>query len=556
MKAITFLLHTTQPLLATSLQGDPNSDISFPYIPGSMIRGVLIGRYLQRHNLKSTGDILDESKYPDIKRLFFNGNTRYLNAYLYDKQKQKRTLPVPRSWLKKKGDDISNLDEITVYDFSYETPEEDISYKSLDESFCTVDDKDIVLYKEKRRINIHNMRNRKKGRGDENNGAIFRYEALDAEQYFQAVILCDDPDDIEKIKPLLEPQEMWLGGSQSAGYGHTQIIPIEEDEEHDYWDEVGIEPEDRNDRELIRITLLSDLILRDKWGHYVATPPNSTGDEINQKVESLTQILEELLDIKLEPQSSYTSSLIVGGFNRKWGLPLPQVPALAAGSVFVFKYNKEDGELDSEKIRLVENQGIGERRVDGFGRIAINWLEEEAIFNACLPKRETNREQPQLVPNSEDSQLAQKMAKRLLEQKLDRRLLEKVDNCKLRPNKLSNSQLSRLMIVATQALRQEIKKSGVEELEERKKIVIDFLKNLTKNANSQFEDTKVYRKSFKGQICDWLKDSSTWLDSDNLKFSIAGESVPPDLVEKLKLEYTLRLIIAVAKQATKDKQDE
>lgn len=61
------------------------------------------------------------------------------------------------------------------------------------------------------------------------------------------------------------------------------------------------------------------------------------------------------------------------------------------------------------------------------------------------------------------------MAKRLLEQKLDRRLLEKVDNCKLRPNKLSNSQLSRLMIVATQALRQEIKKSGVEELEERKK---------------------------------------------------------------------------------------
>lgn len=70
MKAITFLLHTTQPLLATSLQGDPNSDISFPYIPGSMIRGVLIGRYLQRHNLKSTDDILDESKYPDIKRLF------------------------------------------------------------------------------------------------------------------------------------------------------------------------------------------------------------------------------------------------------------------------------------------------------------------------------------------------------------------------------------------------------------------------------------------------------------------------------------------------------
>jgi len=548
MKAITFLLHTTQPLLATSLQGDPNSDVSFPYIPGSMIRGVLIGRYLQRHHLKSTDDILDESKYPDIKRLFFNGNTRYLNAYLYDKQKQKRTLPIPRSWLKKKGDDISNLDEITVYDFSYEAPEEDISYKSLDESFCTVDaqsTKDVVLYKEKRRINIHNMRNRKKGRGDEDNGAIFRYEALDAEQYFQAVILCDDPDDIEKIKPLLEPQEMWLGGSQSAGYGHTQIIPIEEDEEHDSWDEVGIDPENRNDRELIRITLLSDLILRDKWGHYVAIPSNSIGDEIHQKAELLTQILEEFLNIKLEPQSSYTSSLIVGGFNRKWGLPLPQVPALAAGSVFVFKYNKEDGELDSETIRLVENQGIGERRVDGFGRITINWLEEEAKFYARFPEAKTDWYQPQLVPNSEDSQLAQKMAKRLLEQKLNRRLLEKVDNCKLRPNKLSNSQLSRLMIVGRQALN-----------EGSKNPVIKLLENLPKNANRQFEDTKINYKSFKTQIYEWLNNPIIWIDSSCLEVKVAGESVPLSLVEKLKLEYTLRLIMVVAKKAIKDKQNE
>ena len=71
MKAITFLLHTKQPLLATSLQGDPNSDVSFSYIPGSMIRGVLIGRYLHCHGLQSTDEILDESKFPDVKRLFF-----------------------------------------------------------------------------------------------------------------------------------------------------------------------------------------------------------------------------------------------------------------------------------------------------------------------------------------------------------------------------------------------------------------------------------------------------------------------------------------------------
>lgn len=82
MKAVTFLLHTQQPILATSLQGDPNSDVSYPYIPGSMIRGVLIGRYLKRHGLRETEDILDNQSFPDVTRLFFDdGKTRYLNAY-------------------------------------------------------------------------------------------------------------------------------------------------------------------------------------------------------------------------------------------------------------------------------------------------------------------------------------------------------------------------------------------------------------------------------------------------------------------------------------------
>ncbi|MHC5770604.1 MAG: hypothetical protein ACYTXI_34490 [Nostoc sp.] len=40
MKTITFSLHTQQPLLATSFQGDPNSDVSYNYIPGSINFGV------------------------------------------------------------------------------------------------------------------------------------------------------------------------------------------------------------------------------------------------------------------------------------------------------------------------------------------------------------------------------------------------------------------------------------------------------------------------------------------------------------------------------------
>jgi CRISPR-associated protein Csx10 len=540
MKAITFLLHTKQPILATSLQGDPNSDVSFSYIPGSMIRGVLISRYLHYHGLRSTDDILDYSQFPDVKRLFvkrlfFDGSTRYLNAYLYSHENEKRTLPVPRSWLKKKGDEATDSKAITVYDFSWEQPSQD-SYKSLNEGFCTVDDEDVVLYKEKRRINIHNMRDRKKGRGIDGSGAVFRYDALDAGQTFQGVILCDHPDDVAKIKPLLEPKDIWLGGSQSAGYGYTEISHIQE---QDIWHEVGIEPKYREERELLRITLLSDLILRDRCGQYVAMPPMQLiTEEKEREVDPLTQLLEQLLEVKLEPQSSFISSLVVGGFNRKWGLPLPQVPALAAGSVFVFKY---EGKLNIDRIRTLENQGIGERRVDGFGRLGVNWLEEKPEFTASLPNSGIDWTQPRLEPNTEDSNIAAKMAKRLLKQKLDSQLLDKVDRWKLEPNKLSNSQLSRLIIVARQAL-----------TEERKNPVIDLLENLPKNANSQFEDTRINGKSFNKQIREWLNGQDFWLDSQHLEVSIAGESVPPNLVDKLKLEYTLRLIMAVAKKATKE----
>lgn len=541
MKAITFLLHTKQPILATSLQGDPNSDVSFSYIPGSMIRGVLISRYLQNHGLRSTDDILDDSRFPDVKRLFFDGSTRYLNAYLYNHDTERRTLPVPRSWLKKKGDEATDSKELNIYDFSCGQHSQDISYKSLNESFCTVDDKNVVLYRDQRRINIHNMRDRKKGRGTDDNGAVFRYDALDVGQTFQAVILCDNPDHVTEIKPLLKLKDIWLGGSQSAGYGHTEISHIEE---HDIWHEVGIDSEYREDRELLRITLLSDLILRDRWGQYVAMPPMQLiTDDGEREVDPLTQLLEQLLEVKLESQSSYISSLIVGGFNRKWGLPLPQVPALAAGSVFVFKY---EGELNIDRIRTLENQGIGERQIDGFGRVVVNWLEEYPKFTAKLPESKHDlAHKPNLTPNTEDSQIAKKMAKRLLEQKLDSLLLEEVDRWKLEPNKLSNSQLSRLIIVARQAL-----------TEERNNPVIDLLEKLPKNANSQFEDTKINSISFKKQIGEWLNGQASWIDSNHLEIQVAGESAPSNSVEKLKLEYTLRLIMAVAKKAIKENKYE
>jgi CRISPR-associated protein Csx10 len=370
-----------------------------------------------------------------------------------------------------------------IYDraIADELPDE-VTPKRVDQKFCTVDGESVVLYSEKRRINIHNLRDRKKGKGTEEEGEIFRYEALDAGQTFQAVILYQEQDDTI-IQQLLEKSDLWLGGSQSAGYGHIKIID-KKFYAPETWHEIGISPEERV-QENLTVTLLSDTLLRDDdSGQFIANP------------KLVWQAIQETLNMTLpSPTLVYASNTLIGGFNRKWGLPLPQVPALSAGSVFVF----ENTALTSHQIRQLEAHGIGERRVEGFGQIAVNWLGEENFsdeeyFQAKSPDEIDTFSQPTLKSEASRS-LATQMAERLLEQKLEQEVQKKVGYLNLQDG-ISNSQLSRLWLVARQAL-----PTGDCNL------VLSLLNNLPSNASNQFEHTKLGNKSFKQQLYEWLQSS-------------------------------------------------
>lgn len=544
MKIITFSLHTQQPLLATSFQGDPNSDVSYSFIPGSMIRGAIIGRYMKQHQLSEL-DLSNDT----VKHLFFGANsTCYLNGYLRSSQEGKRTLPVPRSWFKDKDAELGDKSpEITAYDFSIlDRENEPETPKFVGEGFWTEEGGCVRFYKEKRRINIHNQRDRKKGRSTpikrdpqtkqlKGEGEIFSYEAIDAGQTFQAVILCSSEDNVKLLKDLLQiSPELWLGGSQSAGYGHTKIDDINC---HDAWDEVSIPIEDRIDNDSFTITLLSDMILRDEWGQYAVIPPSAQ----HEVSVPLIKELEKFLGVEPQPKRSFTSSTLVGGFNRKWGLPLPQVPALAAGSVFVF----EKISITPKQIQQLETYGIGERRVEGFGRVVVNWL-EKADFQAKQPDTNRNSSQPTLKQEASRS-LAAEMAEKLLLQKLEQALQKQMGYSGIR-GEISNSQLSRLLLVARQALT-----TGDCDL------VLSLLKNLPDNARGQFERAKIgaYKDSLKLKLDEWLRNPMSWISNpQDLTVSIAEieRSITGKFARENKLaeKYTLRLIMAVAKKAMKE----
>jgi CRISPR-associated protein Csx10 len=567
MKAVSFLLHTQQPILATSLQGDPNSDVSFSYIPGSMIRGVLISRYLKQYSCKEP-DILQNQ---EIQRLFFDGTTRFLNAYLFDTEKERRTLPVPLCLYKEKTQELE-----TIYNCSNSDIKGTIkSPQRTSHSFCIIEYSSISLYSEKRRINIHNQRHRQRGKGIEGNGSVFRYDAIDTGQTFQCVILCNIDDDAPIIKSLLtspngdEKVNLWLGGSQSAGYGHVTVEILHGDNNDEpVWNEVKNDLELRVDsQENLVVTLLSDVILRDEWG------------QVSSNNQVFINTIIDLLSPDFKHLDSYSNSVIAGGFNRKWGLPLPQVSAFSSGSVFVFKIPQFPDEIKRmeflKKLEEIENSGIGERKVDGFGRLTFNWLQDYSSFEVRLDEQKYNYKNlnnPQNL-NHKSKEIAIKMAKRILRQKLDDLMLAKVNvnipQDKKDRDSITNSQLSRLIDIATKALFNKNPDDLYQFIGKDKNS-----SNLTKNAREQFEKTKISGISLDKKIRRFLRDykldgeqatdyqnwilyawateHSSLVNHEGLPtISIAEQQVSLD--NDLSLEYTLRLIIAIAKKIMKDK---
>lgn len=576
MKAVSFLLHTQQPILATSLQGDPNSDVSFSYIPGSMIRGVLISRYLKQYSCKES-DILQNQ---EIQRLFFDGTTRFLNTYLFDKEKEQRTLPVPLCFYKEKNQKKKKNDNSETIDiYNYSNPDIKGAIKSpqrIVHSFCIIEDSSISVYSEKRRINIHNQRHRQRGKGIEGNGSVFRYDAIDAGQIFQGVILCDVDDDAPIIKSLLtspdknEKVNLWLGGSQSAGYGHVTVEILHDEHDETVWNEVKNELETRVDsQENLVVTLLSDVILRDEWG------------QVSSNNELFINTMINLLHPELKHLDTYSNSVIVGGFNRKWGLPLPQVSAFSSGSVFVFKIPQFPDEIKRmefvKKLEEIENAGIGERKVDGFGRLTFNWLQDYSSFDVRLDGQKynsNNLNRPQNL-NQKSQEIAIKMAKRILRQKLYDLMLEKINvnipQDKKDRNAIKNSQLSRLIDIATKALFNKNPDDLYQLIGKNKNS-----SNLTKNAREQFEKTKISGISLDEKVRLLLRDYKldgeqatdyhnwilyAWATHTQHSSLVNDEGLPTitiaeqqvSLDNDLSLEYTLRLIIAIAKKIMKDK---
>lgn len=519
MNGFTYTLILEEPVLANSLSGDTNSARSLLFIPGGLVRGALISAYLKSKNPK---EIKAEDK--EFQRLFLNGSTRFLHAYPVCNDK--RMFPTPLSWKEYKDDPKG---ERGIKNFAHAV-KADLDLKNTGFPLYVMSGTMVLKAKHEWQVNVHTQRDavygRAKGQGK---GAVFRYEALPAGLHLQGIILADEKDDIEPIKNEF-PNRIMLGKARTAGYGCAKVeigdaLPAN-------WREDSSSEFPTGKADIFTLTFLSDAILRDANGQVTLDP-----------LEALQSKLK-VNDLKIK--KTFHKVEIVGGFNRQWGMPLPQSQAVAAGSVFVLE---SASGVERDALLNLEKSGLGERKAEGFGRVAVG-VHPKDHFELGIGKLKFEKEaSTDLLPA--EKPVADLILKRLLRRELDEKMLGAVimatGNYK---GGVKNSQLSRWRVNLRSAIGSP--EQGFEQ------ILKFYEKENARNSPSWQKMTraKVHIGGTPVRLTEWM--NGLLKEPINVWKMIGYEETPekkigehPLTAKNMEVEYSLRVMEAVMASMTK-----
>jgi CRISPR-associated protein Csx10 len=545
MNGFRYTLRLLEPVLANSLAGDSNSAQTLPYIPGGLVRGALAAVWLRGKTLAPGSN--DEATF---RRLFVRPTTRYLHAY--PAGAEQRMLPTPLSWNKEKHTDGQ---QSLVYDLAFGKPERDgeplNDLRPIDFRFYRRPAGDQVYYSSLgRQVYVHTQRDAVLGRASADRGTVYRYESLPAGSRWLGIILTETEEDAAILKRLLENLgDVSLGKARSAGYGQATVEAVTD---LNGWEEAPdadavntYQSEDDHDGPT---PLPPPATLNEFW--LVCLSPLLARDENGQPGPDPTQALGDRLGAKIEVKRSFRRPEVVGGFNRKWGTYLPQAVAAAAGTVF---YCRVDQPVSWASLEQLVELGLGERRGEGFGRVAVKWIGTETL---TAQKDKPQPEATDEVALSEaDRALAELMLKRMLRRRLDAGVVREArrrlpDERSLLP---SPSQIGRWQVIVRNALAALAVGEG--EAAAHLAAIQAFAKrerDRNSRAWQKMNRTRLVGEEPRPRLTDWIDslligERNIWgalVEQNQPRRQTLGDvTVEPD--ETMRVEYTLRLIDAV-----------
>lgn len=413
MVTIQFEIEALENIKIGESNRQSDQEYSLDYIPGSAIRGAIIQKYLVKYpHIDLTEDV-------QSRALFLEGAAKFLNAYPIDKEQS--AIPFPLCLYAEK-DELKTWDgqsELSGIQNEIEAEVVTEGYKKVKPAFFMAYDKkkEVATYltvKKSSSLHINKQKNK-------NN--IFRYEAIEKGQNFMAFIQLEEKN-VSKMVELLGEKIFYIGGSKGSGYGKCQICHIEQKKELPYAIQKGTE---EKFQQKFCIYALSDIFYKNIWG------------EVQGFIEP--EELEKELDVQgILLQKVSTENSIISGYNTKWQSRVPQYKGIQAGSVFLYSY---EGKLSLEKVVALMQKGIGQRKAEGYGQIAI--LPSFSIKKLQGKKQGERKERALngLTIKEEEvlKQILQGIYQSKIEKAIDTYIYKQIENIRI-PHTLNKNQLS------------------------------------------------------------------------------------------------------------------
>lgn len=350
-----------EPIKISHVLGTSDSSQALNYIPGSVLRGALIHRYLQDNGL-SEEEI-------DTSEIFNHEFVQFWNGYLM--VQEKRGLPFVQHLFEPKANSKTEMKRRKLYNSLNEQINKirNASPVKVSRHVMILDDEEKVLKTRNVRLNssLHMSVNGNRA-NDDNVTQLYRYEAIAPNQTFQSVVMAKGESDFVKWLQNQTELTLWLGGARNSGYGRVKIVINRTNAHPEQPKEISIDKA----KELY-IIATSDWLLQNRRGQWVSA--------IDHKW------LEEQLGAKLSLMNQVVNVRQSGGYISKWQAYQPMINGVQAGSIFRYEI-KENRNLNEETIAKLVEKGVGARRNEGYGRLIVltDWEYEHLVDIKTTPQ--------------------------------------------------------------------------------------------------------------------------------------------------------------------------
>ncbi|MBI4854564.1 MAG: hypothetical protein HY819_22425 [Acidobacteria bacterium] len=389
MYSLRYRILLKSPVVLATVLGDRNMVHTRKFIPGTVVLGVLAERFIKKQgsNFNSKFAHKDETFY----NWFLAGRLKISNAYIFSKDEygDYAHYPSPFSLEKEKYDE-------RVYDFLFH---ESVDSTSGIDDFCFFGEGKIQTRQVKTSINFHHARDSEKGSSKE--GMIFNYESISGDQIFEGNLFGNELD----LKGLLSVcGNKWdasIGRSRSAEYGRVEFLIVDENvveekkqvawlevkNEDDEDDEDDYEEGKSKSAKYISMALLSNLILYNEYG-YPTVEVHDLCNELNKYISNIAI------------HKSFVKSAEVENFVGVWQMKKTSETCFAAGSTFLLEVERNEANI--KQLTELQQNGIGERTHEGFGRCVFGLQTKAEPFVEDENKREQEQEIDNLVKPQKD----------------------------------------------------------------------------------------------------------------------------------------------------------